>query len=58
MLLLGTQWQRGFGGPYALNYTVVYDTLDRKGYAGDDFWQMLDDLRVMEAAALDAMHTD
>ena len=50
-----TQWDAGMGGATGLRYPVLFELMDRRGIAGDDWWQMLDDVRVMEAAALEAM---
>lgn len=51
-----TQWRMGPGGPIGLDYAAVYPLLDRL-HAGDaDAWtDALDDIRVMEDAALDEM---
>ena len=53
--LLRTQWDAGMGGPTGLKYPVLFELMDRRGIAGDDWWQTLDDVRAMEAAALEAM---
>lgn len=51
-----TQWRMGPGGPIGLDYAAVYPLLDHL-HAGDaDAWtDALDDIRVMEGAALDEM---
>lgn len=51
-----TQWNHGFGGPVGLNYLVVYDRLDRLGYAGSEWEDMYSNIQEMEAAALNAMN--
>lgn len=53
--MLRTQWDAGMGGPTGLKYPVLFELMDRRGIAGDDWWDVLDDIRAMEAAALDAM---
>ena len=53
--LMRTQWDAGMGGPTGLKYPVLFELMDRRGIACDDWWQMLDDVRAMEAAALEAM---
>lgn len=51
-----TQWRMGMGGPIGLDYGVIHYALDRKGVVGDDFDQIMDDIRVVEAAALAKIH--
>ena len=53
--LMRTQWDAGMGGAAGLKYPVLFELMDRRGIAGDDWWQTLDDVRAMEAAALEAM---
>ena len=55
---LGTQWRVGMGGPTGLAYEAVYGLLDRKGLDGNDWWQMFDDIRLLEREALNAMRGD
>jgi hypothetical protein len=50
-----TQWQHGFNGPTNLNYCAVYPLLDRIADDQDDWWALFNDLRVLEAGALNAM---
>ena len=49
------QWREGLSGPRGLDYGVLFQLLDRKGYTGDAWWAMFDDIVVMQSAALDAM---
>ena len=49
--LFDTQWRTGFNGPEGLDYSVVCQLLDRK-ISGENWWQMFDDIRIMERAAL------
>lgn len=50
-----TQWEVGFSKPIGLKYPVLFDLMDRRGLSGDDWWQVFNDVRAMEAAALKAM---
>lgn len=52
---LRTQWRTGLAGRTGLDYPALFALLDRHGLTGDAWWQMFDDLRAMEEAALDAM---
>lgn len=52
---LDTQWNVGFAGATGLRYEAVYPLLDRSCDSDDDWWQWLDDLTLMERAALKAM---
>jgi hypothetical protein len=53
---VATQWRQGAGGPTGLDYAVVFHELDRKGYAGDAYDEMMSALRVIESAALNEIH--
>ncbi len=53
-----TQWRVGFGGATGLDYSAVYPLLDRFADDPKDWRRLLDDVRVMEAAALDAMRPE
>jgi hypothetical protein len=51
-----TQWRSaGMGGVLGLDYTVVFRLLDRIA-EGTDWDEMLDDLRVMETAAMSTIN--
>lgn len=52
---LGTQWRSGFSGPTGLDYSVLFRLIDEAGLTGDEWQQMLDDIQVLEIAALGAM---
>jgi hypothetical protein len=54
---LRTQWYVGMGGATGLRYLVAFHKMDRMGLAEDEYADMEADLRVMEYAALDAMHS-
>lgn len=45
-------------GPYALDYNVVYHKMDRMNLTPDDYYQMEEDIRVLESAALDVIRKD
>lgn len=49
---LSTQWRMGFNGPVALDYNVFHHYLERHGYTGEDFNAIMDDIGVIEQAAL------
>jgi hypothetical protein len=52
---IGTQWRVGAGGPVGLDYNVLHRELDDLGLHGAERAEMKDDIRVLEAEALDAM---
>lgn len=43
-------------GPTALDYNVIHHALDRRGITGEEFEQAIDDMRVIESAALVQIH--
>lgn len=45
-------------GATGMHYEPLFELLDRKGYAGDDWWRMFSDIRLMEREALNAMRED
>lgn len=45
------------GEPIALDYTPLFKRMDRLGLSDEDWNDMFRDIRVIEAAALDAMKT-
>lgn len=53
-----TQWRAGAKGAIGLDYSIVFDLLDRSGYTETAWWQALDDLQEMERAALNAMREE
>ncbi len=55
--LIGTQWHNGFNGRTGLRYETLFDLLDRKGYAGEDWWRLFDDIRLLEAEAIKTMRS-
>lgn len=56
--MLHSQWDVApTGRRTGLKYPVLFELMDRKGIAGADWWDMLEDIRAMEGAALMAMRT-
>ncbi|MEW6479781.1 MAG: DUF1799 domain-containing protein [Pseudomonadota bacterium] len=53
---LRTQWRISFAGATGLDYGVLYPLLDRVTTDPDEWQQLLDDVRVLESAALDVMN--
>ena len=53
-----TQWRTGPNGPAGLDYGVFFQILDRKRLTDEEYEAMLDQLRVIEIAALKAMRED
>lgn len=54
---LGTQWRIGFGGPTGLDYGPMFRLMDRMGLDQDEWDDLFEDMRVLEGAALDVVHT-
>jgi hypothetical protein len=52
---LSTQWRTGMGGPTGLDYTLPLKLMDRMQLNEKDYDEMIDDLTVMEMAALNEM---
>ncbi len=52
-----TQWRVGPGGAVGLDYGVIFHELDRRALAAADYDDLMDSLRTIESAALDALHT-
>lgn len=53
--MMQSQWDAGFNGPVGMKYQVLFEIMDRQGMTGDSWWEVFDDIRDMEAAALNAM---
>lgn len=51
------QWRVGFGGPFALDYSTLFARMERLRLDDDDWEQRFQDVRVLEAAALDTITT-
>lgn len=52
---MATQWRQGFSGPTGLDYTVLFNLLDRRFKSPTEWDDALADIRSMESAALTAM---
>ena len=52
---MATQWRIGMNGPTGLDYQTLFLLIDRQELSKEDAAQMFDDMRVCEAAALEAM---
>ncbi len=52
---VSTQWRVGMRGAIGLDYCAIYPVMKRMRLSGEDWLQMLDDIRAMEAAALDEL---
>ncbi len=55
---LGTQWLVGPGGPYGLNYAMLYLKMDRMGIERQRQAELEEDIRILEDAALAEMRKD
>ncbi len=54
--MVSTQWRVDAMGAYiGLDYVPLFALMDRRGLKDDDWLEMLDDVRVIEAEALDTM---
>lgn len=58
MRLMRTQWRVGFSGETGLDYAALPIVLRIAGVKRADQAQLLDDLRVMERAALEEIHRE
>jgi hypothetical protein len=55
---LRTQWRSGgMGGVTGLDYNVLFRKLDRLSLSADEYDQMEDDVRIMEASALSLINS-
>ena len=53
---LSTQWRVSASGPVGLDYTIFYRELDRAGIAGPEFDELMWQIGVIEAEALDCLY--
>lgn len=53
---VGTQWTSGMGGATGLRYEALYPLLDRAAEDPEHWDDLLEDIRILEAAALAAMN--
>lgn len=51
-----TQWRSGPAGAYGLDYNVLFQKLDRMNLTAERYARLEQDIKVLECAALDAMH--
>ena len=58
LITLGTQWRASHGGVYGLDYGVLYQKMDRMGLTPARYAELEEEIRVLEGAALDAMHAE
>lgn len=52
---LSTQWRMGMNGPTGLDYTPLMRLLDQEHPSPDDWRSTFDDVRHLEAVALDQL---
>lgn len=55
---MGTQWRVGMAGATGLDYGPLPFVMRTQGIKRSDWTTILDDIRVMEMAALEEMHRD
>ena len=55
---LGTRWCVGMGGATGIRWEAVYPLMDRLGLEPEQWDELLQDLEVMESAALTQMAKD
>ena len=54
---LATQWRIGMSGPTGLDYGVLFTLMAQRHLVGEEWESTFQDVRVMEAAALESMRT-
>ena len=54
---MSTQWRIGMSGPTGLDYNVLFAVMEQRKLTGEDWDSTFQDVRVMEAAALESMRT-
>lgn len=55
---IGTQWLVGPCGPYGLNYMVLYRKMDRMKLTSERYDELEEEIRVLEAGALEEMRKE
>lgn len=55
-IAINTQWRTGPRGPIGLDYSVLFRKLDRMALTPGEYDELEEDIRTMEAAALDHLH--
>ena len=53
---LQTQWRTGMSGPTGLDYNTLFTVMALKNLSDEHQCELLDDIRVMESAALTEIH--
>jgi hypothetical protein len=53
---ISNQWRTGMNGPVALDYGVLFHCMDRMHLEDDEYDRLFDDVKVIEAGALSAIH--
>jgi len=56
--LYSTQWRMSANGPIALDYTIFFHELDRKGLAEKQYDDFVAKLRIIEPVALRMIHRE
>lgn len=55
---VSTQWRTGASGPIGLDYGVLFQLFRVRGIARKKWADLLDDIQIMEGAALKTMSDD
>lgn len=54
--VLQTQWRTGMSGPTGLDYNTLFTFMTLKNLSYERHCELLEDIRVMESAALSEIH--
>lgn len=55
---LSSQWRVGVSGVVGLDYNVLFHEMDRMGLEREEYDRLFEDIRTMEAAALEEMRRE
>lgn len=55
---ISSQWRVGPGGPYGLDYNVLYQKMDRMGLTPERYEELEDEIRTLEDGALEEMRKE
>lgn len=55
---VSTQWNMGMGGASGLRYEALYPLLDRAAQSAEDWQDLFDSVREIEAGALEAINAE
>src|SRR5690606_41236014 len=55
---LSSQWRVGVSGVVGLDYNLLFPEMDRKGLDREEYDRLFEDIRTMEAAALEEMRRE